>query len=88
MKKKQVHTHTFNGIKYSILIGFFDGWADANDKYSIVVNGDLKSQKGLITLIHECLHAGNWSMQEKTVERVGEEIGSLLWRLGLRVNQE
>lgn len=84
MKRKKVRTHTFDNLKYNILIGHFDGLADVDNKYSLVVNGDLDTQKGLITLIHEAMHAGNWDKHEETVDRCSKEIGRLLWRLGYR----
>lgn len=79
-----VKTHTFNGRLYHIMIDKFDGLADVDDDYSIVINGKLDSQKDLITLIHESMHAGNWDKHEETVDRSSKEIGRLLWRLGFR----
>lgn len=84
---KKVLTHTFNGVRYDIKIGEFDGWADTTNGYSIIVNGDLNTQKALITLIHEAMHAGNWDKHEETIERSSAEIGRLLWRLGYRKNE-
>ena len=80
----KVRTHTFNGVKYDILIGKFDGWADTTDGYSIVINSDLDTQKALITLVHEAMHACSWDKHEETIERSSKEIGRLLWRLGYR----
>lgn len=84
----KVKTATFNGIKYDIKIGCFDGWADTTNGYSIVVNGDLSTQKDLITLIHESMHAGNWSKQEDKIDKTSREIGRLLWRLGYRLQNQ
>lgn len=84
MKKKKVKTHTFDGVRYEILIGNFDGAADTHGTYSLLINGDTNTQKGLITLIHEAMHAGNWDKHEETIERSSKEIGRLLWRLGWR----
>jgi hypothetical protein len=81
---RKVKTHSFNGIRYQVLIGHFDGVADTDDKYSIVVNGELDTRKDLITLIHEAMHAGNWAKHEDTIDRSSTEIGKLLWRLGYR----
>ena len=80
----KVKTHTFNGIRYDIKIGEFDGWADTTDGYSIVINCPPHTQKELITLIHEAMHAGNWDKHEETIDRSSNEIGRLLWRLGYR----
>ena len=76
-----VRTHSFNGKKYDILIGEFDEMADTYGEYSIVINGVLNTQRGLITLIHEAMHAGNWDKREETIDRSSKEIGRLLWRL-------
>jgi len=81
---RPVKTHSFNGIRYHVYIGEFDGLADIDDTYSIAINGQLSSQKDLITLIHESMHAGNWSKCEETIDRSSKEIGRLLWRLGYR----
>jgi hypothetical protein len=44
----------------------------------------LKTRKGLITALHETLHAEDWVKSEKVVDRVSKEIGNFLWRLGYR----
>lgn len=83
---KHVRTHTFNGRKYKIEIGPLDGCCDqykCNERY-IQIFADLKTKDGLITAIHESLHAENWAASEEVVERVSSEIGSFLWRLGWR----
>jgi hypothetical protein len=81
-----VRTHTFNGKRYHILVGCYDGFADVDDDYSLVINCDNpNSQKGLITIIHEAMHAGNWDKHEKTIDRSSKEIGRLLWRMGWRI---
>lgn len=79
-----VLTHTFNGRLYHIMIDEYDGWADVDDDYSIVINGKLDSQRDLIALIHESMHAGNWDKHEETIDRSSKEIGRLIWRLGFR----
>ena len=81
---KKVRTHTFNGITYTIQMGEIDGWADTNDKYAIIVSCLPNTQNELITIIHEAMHAGNWSKHEETIDRSSAEIGRLLWRLGYR----
>lgn len=83
----KVRTHTFNGTSYEILIcpDGIDGVSDIKEQSrTLIVNGDLDSRKGLITLIHEAMHCGNWDKREETVDRSSEEIGGLLWRLGYR----
>lgn len=88
MAKRKVRTHKFNGVRYEILIDEFNGWTDTDDTaQTLVVNRKPNSKKGLITIIHESLHAGNWEMDEETVDRNAKEIGSLLWRLGYRIKK-
>lgn len=80
-----VKTHTINGKKYNILIGDFDGIAHSSETNGcLVVNADLNTRKGLITLFHEILHLSGWDKHEETIDRVAQEGGSLVWRLGYR----
>jgi hypothetical protein len=84
----KIRTHTFNGRKYKIDIDTgVDGWCDqyACNELMIHILADLGTQKGLITVIHEALHAEDWKAGEGTVERVSSEIGRFLWRLGYRI---
>lgn len=86
---KKVKSHSFNGRKYSIVIGEFDGLTDKSETgYSLVVNCDINTRKGLISLIHEALHAGNWDKHEETIDRTSKEIGRLLWRLGYKIKNK
>jgi len=83
---KPVKTHTFNGTKFRIYIRPpVDGLCDQYPKeMALYVFQPLRSKEGLITAIHEALHAENPNMQEESVERIGREIGTFLWRLGYR----
>ena len=87
---KSVKTHTFNGRKYSLYTklpvdGMTDTYSlDSQDAREINIFVDISTKNGLVTLIHEALHAENWSASEKVVDRVSTEIGSFLWRLGYR----
>lgn len=83
---KSVKTHRFNGRQYTVLVGEFDGFSDkyTRKSYSLIVNCDTNTRKGLITLVHEAMHCGNWDKHEKTIDRTSKEIGGLLWRLGYR----
>ena len=83
---KKVRTHRFNGKRYNIcLIGAIDGICDTKENFpSLVVACDPDTQNGLITTIHEAMHAGNWDKHEETIDRSSTEIGKLLWRLGWR----
>lgn len=84
---KPIKTHTFNGRKYKIdLLGPVDGLTDTFnlDDRHLAILADLKTKQGLITVIHESLHACNWRATEDVVDRVSTEIGGFLWRLGYR----
>ena len=85
---KKVKTHTFNGHKYNIKLTpfIFDGLTDIAEKeeYNMFVFANLKTRNGLITLIHEALHASSWKGTEEDVDRTSKEIGDFLWRLGYR----
>lgn len=85
---KPVETHIFHGRRYKIDLQKFDGICDT---YNLVESDrtlrimvSLKTRNGLITAIHEALHAENWAATESVVERVSSEIGDFLWRLGYR----
>jgi len=83
----KVKTHTFNGIKYDIDVSKpIDGYCDSprGGKPSIRIVSNLNTKKGLITILHEALHAEGWAVSESVVDRVSTEIGNLLWRFGYR----
>lgn len=88
---KPVRTATFNGRKYKIDCDTgVDGWCDQyglNERY-IHIHKPLNTKDGLVTAIHEMLHASNWSKSEKDVDRISIEIGRTLWRLGYRCKNE
>lgn len=85
-----VKTHTFNGRKYRLFIRQpIDGMTDtyslsSQNAREINIFADTATKNGLVTLIHEALHAENWAASEKVVDRVSKEIGLFLWRLGYR----
>ena len=78
-------THTFNGKKYHLMLEKLDGMCDTDDKYWLVVGRNLKTRVGLETLIHEMLHACDWSASEEKVGRVAKDMTRLLWNLGYRI---
>ena len=86
----KVRTHTFNGRKHKIdiceepLDGYCDQYKICNKQRTLCIWTDLKKRNGLITAIHEALHAESWVKDEDTVDRVSKEIGTFLWRLGYR----
>ncbi len=81
-----VKTHTFNGRKYKIDIGSFDGTCDTYSDTGrfLGVYADLDTQNGLVTVIHEALHAEDWKESEERVDQISKDIGRFLWRLGYR----
>lgn len=87
---KRVRTHKFNGCKYSLRFDTDIGGLcdDPKDKIrQIFVFVKPKTKNSLRVLLHECLHAENWSKNEKTIDRVSTEISNLLWRLGYRLKK-
>ena len=83
---KPVRTATFNERAYKIFVREpIDGCcATYSLERAIELYAPLNTKNGLITAIHEMLHASNWSKSEKDVDRVSTEIGRTLWRLGYR----
>lgn len=87
---KAVRTVIFNGRKYSLYVrqpvdGMTDTYSlDSQDAREINIFADISTKNGLVTLIHEALHAENWAASEVVVDRVSTEIGTFLWRLGYR----
>ena len=80
-------THTFNGVKYDIDISDpLDGYCDSprGGKPTLRIVSNLNTKTGLITVLHEALHAEGWAVSEDVVDRVSSEIGNLLWRLNYR----
>lgn len=85
---KKVKTHTFNGRRYRIEIipEGIDGISDTKENLpSLVITRNPNTREGLITIIHEAMHCGNWDKREETIDRSSKEIGKLLWRLGFRI---
>lgn len=83
-KDCKVKSATFNGVRYYFSMGEFNGATDTHTSREILINCKPYTQKELITIIHEALHAGNWDKHEETVDRASTEVGRLLWRLGFR----
>lgn len=87
---RPVKTHIFNGRKYNVYIrrpvdGLTDLYSlDSQNSREMNIFADIETKNGLITLIHESLHAENWATTENVVDRVSVEIGNFLWRLGFR----
>ncbi|HUV45468.1 MAG TPA: hypothetical protein VMW45_00145 [Dehalococcoidia bacterium] len=86
---KPVRTHTFDGKKYTIYVdepplGICFNSKKGRSENEIYIMTSLKEKWGLITAIHETLHAEKWSAHEETIDRVSKELGTFLWRLGFR----
>ena len=84
-----VKTASFNKKRYHVSLGKLDGLhVPRNVDREIMVMADMKTLAGLITCIHEPLHAELPKLSEKTVERISKDIGRFLWRLNFRRVQE
>jgi len=47
-----------------------------------------RDQRRLLTVIlHECLHASDWSKDESWVEPIAEDLARILWRTGFRLSE-
>lgn len=81
-----IRSHIFNGRRYQIHTEAIDGICDdpKTKKLELHVFANLGTKKGLRVAIHEALHAENGNLTEDTVDRISNEIGSFLWRLGYR----
>lgn len=44
----------------------------------------LRGQDRLDTIIHECLHAAHWSIDEAFVAQFATDLARILWQLGYR----
>jgi hypothetical protein len=54
---------------------------DTNGK-EIRIATDLGNQEELEVIIHEMLHAADWSKDEEWVEVIADDIARTLWKLG------
>lgn len=96
--RNKVKTHVFNGVKFHIDVDCpYWGWCDNPDKENnedeypgirmtdgLPFGNEKNAKRGLIVLLHECLHAEQWELTEDEVDRISTEIGTLFWRLGYR----
>jgi hypothetical protein len=83
--------HTFNGVVYRVDLEPFLAACDQPDRSDCpeihFPNGIRNTKTSLILVVHESIHASNWGLPEETVHRMGQEIGSLLWKLGYRLKE-
>jgi len=95
--KKTVRTHRFAGKKFHIDVDTpYVGWCDKPGRPDLTEYPAIRlpnglpcgekrgARQGLITLVHEMLHAEDWDLIEATVDRIAVDMGGLLWRLGFR----
>lgn len=63
-----------------------DGYCDPPDarNKSIRVHSGLRGERELEILIHEMLHAADWSKDEEWVEEFSKDLARVLWRIGYR----
>ena len=87
-----VRTATLNGTRYTVDTDPIDGCCSPpkpSDRKPILrVCRPLDTLAGLITLIHEAMHACDYDKHENTVDRTSKDIGRLLWRFGYRPQTE
>jgi len=50
----------------------------------IRIKRGLSEQETLEVIIHECLHAADWTKTEEWVTEVADDISKILWKLGYR----
>lgn len=83
---KSVRTHSFNGRRYKIYVREApDGMCDRKPKeMGLYIFTNLRTCNGLITALHEALHAENHAATEESIDRISTEVGTFLWRLGYR----
>jgi hypothetical protein len=79
-------THTFGGKRYKIKTERLDGFCDSprSSTLELHIFADMRKRNGLVTAVHEAIHATHPRLREDTVERMGKEIGEFLWQLGFR----
>lgn len=73
-------------LKYIPYLGKYDGSCDPPDLIdkSIRIQSGLKGREELETLIHEFLHALDWSKDESWIDQSSCDISKILWNLGWR----
>lgn len=83
---RQIKTHTFNHHRYVVAMWPVKGLTDVcrSSPLTLALNTKEPEKRLLATTIHEALHACDWNMSEKKVDRISKDIGSFLWRLGYR----
>jgi len=67
-----------------------NGYCDAPDVpgKTIRVSTRLRGRKRLEIILHECLHAADWSKDESWVDETAKDLARILDRLGYRDGEE
>jgi len=87
-------THTFNGKRFRIdIAGPIDGICISGEQLppqdrEVILCRNLNTQGGLITVIHESLHACEWHIGEQRIDQISRDVGRFLWRLGYRIKKD
>ena len=87
-KTRPLLTHTFNGHKYTIVVRpeGIDGICDQpGEKDTLIIATEPNTRNGLITAIHEAMHASDYHKKEADIDRCSKDIGRFLWRMGYRL---
>jgi hypothetical protein len=70
---RPVKTHSFGGKSHRIHVGPVDGIcfnSEKNEKdHDLFILTSLREKEGLITAIHEAMHALNWNTKEGKIEQ-------------------
>lgn len=59
------------------------GWCNL-EKGQIRVKKNLVNEEKLEIVLHECLHASGWHVDEAYVEEFAKDMARVLWKLGVR----
>lgn len=64
----------------------YDGHCDSPDypNKTICVHKALRGERELEILIHEIMHAADWTKDEEWVKDLSEDLARILWRLNYR----
>ncbi|KKL71237.1 hypothetical protein LCGC14_2096920 [marine sediment metagenome] len=85
-----VRTAKFNGVKYTVDMTPINGCCSPpkpkDREPTLRICCPLNTRVGLITAIHEAMHACNYDKHEAIVDRASIDIGRFLWRLGYQIS--
>ena len=61
-----------------------DGLCDYYGR-KIKIRKTLRAERQLEVVIHECLHAAHWDLDETAITETAEDLARVLWRLGYKI---